>query len=198
MNKNKFNWINKYRKCVLATAENMVKEENKKYGYYDEFNAGKYKNDDGLALQFLRLLIIFKENRSDFELEYKHYDEAKHYNFIDEDTNKFVFPEKIDIAFVKDKIENWKTLTINENYRKYFQEIINIIQYKNTFDLEKEKKQYYTDIRNDEQKKENIENIIKIKGLKKKEDDKVTDDYVKNGGFKYEPNYNKPAGRWRK
>ena len=75
---------------ILATVENLVKEE-KKYENYDEFNSGKHNNENGLALQFLRLQKIFKENISDFELEDKHYELAKNYNFIDEKTNKFLF-----------------------------------------------------------------------------------------------------------
>ena len=85
------------------------------------------------------MLKIFKENRSDFELEYKHYEEAKNYNFLDEKTNKFLFPEKIDLKIVKQKINNWIELTTNEDYKKYLQEIIKIIQYKNIIDLEKKK-----------------------------------------------------------
>ena len=34
---------------LLATVENMVKEE-KKYGNYNEFNSGNHKNENGLAL----------------------------------------------------------------------------------------------------------------------------------------------------
>lgn len=181
---------------VLATAENMAKDNNKKYGHYDEFDSIKYKTDNGLALQFLRLLKTFKENRSDFNAEYKNNPEAYQQNFILEN-GTFKFPQKINLKIVEEKVALWKSLTKNQIYHKYFDEIINIINYNGKLDLEDEKKKHYTQLRNDEQKKENIKNIMKVKAAKKTEDETITDEVAQTGGYVYEPVYNDKPGRWR-
>ena len=181
---------------VLATAENMVDDSKKKYGYYDEFNSIKHKNSNGLALQFLRLLKNFKENRSDFMSEYKNVKEANQYNFLN-NKGQFIFPEKIDLGVVKEKINNWKALADNELYKLYFDEIINIINYNSTLDLEKEKQKFYNFIpRTEEQKKENIKNIMKVKALKKKDEEKTEEEYARTGQFEYDPVYHAKPGRW--
>lgn len=181
---------------VLATAENMAKDNNNKYGHYDEFDSIKYKTDNGLALQFLRLLKTFKENRSDFNAEYKNNPEAYQQNFILEN-GTFKFPQKINLKIVEEKVALWKSLTKNQIYHKYFDEIINIINYNGKLDLEDEKKKHYTQLRNDEQKKENIKNIMKVKAAKKTEDETITDEVAQTGGYVYEPVYNDKPGRWR-
>lgn len=181
---------------VLATAENMVDDSKKKYGYYDEFNSIKHKNSNGLALQFLRLLKNFKENRSDFMSEYKNVKEANQYNFLN-NKGQFIFPEKIDLGVVKEKINNWKALADNELYKLYFDEIINIINYNSTLDLEKEKQKFYNFVpRTEEQKKENIKNIMKVKALKKKDEEKTEEEYARTGQFEYDPVYHAKPGRW--
>lgn len=181
---------------VLATAENMVKDNNKKYGHYDEFDSSNYKTDNGLALQFLRLLKTFKENRTDFNKEYKNIPSAYQQKFLLEN-GTFNFPKKINLKTVEEKIAKWKSLTKNQTYHKYFDEIINIINYNCQLDLENEKKKYYTKVRNEEQKKENIKNIMKVKAEKKREDEPVTDEVAQTGGYVYEPVYNDKPGRWR-
>jgi hypothetical protein len=181
---------------VLATAENMVKDDNKKYGHYDEFDSSKYKTDDGLALQFLRLLKTFKENRSDFNSEYRNNPEAYRLKFIS-DNGTFKFPEKINLKIVEEKVALWKSLTKNETYHKYFNEIIHILNYDSKLDLDIAKKSHYTKVRNDEQKKENIKNIMKVKAAKKKEDEPIIDEVAETGGYVYEPVYNDKPGRWR-
>ena len=181
---------------VLATAENMVNDSKKKYGYYDEFNSIKHKNSNGLALQFLRLLKNFKENRSDFMSEYKNVKEANQYNFLNS-KGQFIFPEKINLGVVQEKINNWKALADNELYKLYFDEIINIINYNSTLDLEKEKQKFYNFIpRTEEQKKENIKNIMKVKALKKKDEEKTEEEYARTGQFEYDPVYHAKPGRW--
>jgi hypothetical protein len=181
---------------VLATAENMVDDSKKKYGYYDEFNSIKHKNSNGLALQFLRLLKNFKENRSDFMSEYKNVKEANQYNFLNS-KGQFIFPEKINLGVVQEKINNWKVLADNELYKLYFDEIINIINYNGTLDLEKEKQKFYNFIpRTEEQKKENIKNIMKVKALKKKDEEKTEEEYARTGQFEYDPVYHAKPGRW--
>ena len=181
---------------VLATAENMVNDSKKKYGYYDEFNSIKHKNSNGLALQFLRLLKNFKENRSDFMSEYKNVKEANQYNFLNS-KGQFIFPEKINLGVVQEKINNWKVLADNELYKLYFDEIINIINYNSTLDLEKEKQKFYNFIpRTEEQKKENIKNIMKVKALKKKDEEKTEEEYARTGQFEYDPVYHAKPGRW--
>jgi hypothetical protein len=124
---------------VLATAENMVKDSKKKYGHWDEFDSSKYKTDNGLALQFLRLLKNFKENRSDFMVEYKNDFNAYQNHFL-LDNGSFNLPKKIDLKKVQEKVELWKSLTENNDYKLYFQEIINILNYNSKLDIEKEKK----------------------------------------------------------
>ena len=181
---------------VLATAENMVDDSKKKYGYYDEFNSIKHKNSNGLALQFLRLLKNFKENRSDFMSEYKNVKEANQYNFLNS-KGQFIFPEKINLGVVQEKINNWKVLADNELYKLYFDEIINIINYNGTLDLEKEKQKFYNFVtRTEEQKKENIKNIMKVKALKKKDEEKTEEEYARTGQFEYDPVYHAKPGRW--
>lgn len=181
---------------VLATAENMVKDSKKKYGHWDEFDSSKNKTDNGLALQFLRLLKNFKENRSDFMVEYKN-DFNAHQNHFLLDNGSFNLPKKIDLKKVQEKVELWKSLTENNDYKLYFQEIINILNYNSKLDIEKEKKKYYSNVRNDEQKKENINNIMKVKACKKGEDEKVTDEVAETGKYEYEPEYYDKPGRWR-
>ena len=105
---------------VLATAENMVNDSKKKYGFYDEFDSTKHKNPNGLALQFLRLLNNFKENRSDFMSEYRNSKEAAEYSFIN-NKGQFQFPKKIDLKIVQEKINKWKELAGNEIYKKYYE-----------------------------------------------------------------------------
>ncbi len=181
---------------VLATAENMVNDSKKKYGYYDEFNSIDLKNSNGLALQFLRLLKNFKENRSDFMLEYKNHQYAAENGFIN-NKGQFQFPKKIDLKVVKEKINKWKELATNDLFKKYFDEIINIINYKSTLDLEAEKQKFYNFVeRTEEQKKENIKNIMKVKAYKRKEDEEAEDQYARTGQYEYEPVYNAKAGRW--
>lgn len=181
---------------VLATAENMVNDSKKKYGYYDEFNSIKNKNANGLALQFLRLLKNFKENRSDFISEYKNVKEAAEYSYIN-NKGQFQFPKKIDLKIVQEKINGWKQLSDNELYKKYFDEIINIINYNSTLNLEAEKQKFYNFVeRTDEQKKENIKNIMKVKAHKRKEDEETEEHYAATGQYEYEPVYNAKAGRW--
>ena len=181
---------------VLATAENMVKDSKKKYGHWDEFDSSKHKTDNGLALQFLRLLKNFKENRSDFMVEYKNDFNAYQNHFL-LDNGSFNLPKKIDLKKVQEKVELWKSLTENNDYKLYFQEIINILNYNSKLDIEKEKKKYYSNVRNDEQKKENINNIMKVKACKKGEDEKVTDEVAETGKYEYEPEYYDKPGRWR-
>lgn len=181
---------------VLATAENMVNDSKKKYGHWDEFDSSKHKTDNGLALQFLRLLKNFKENRSDFMVEYKNDFNAYQNHFL-LDNGSFNLPKKIDLKKVQEKVELWKSLTENNDYKLYFQEIINILNYNSKLDIEKEKKKYYSNVRNDEQKKENINNIMKVKACKKGEDEKVTDEVAETGKYEYEPEYYDKPGRWR-
>jgi hypothetical protein len=181
---------------VLATAENMVKDSKKKYGHWDEFDSSKYKTDNGLALQFLRLLKNFKENRSDFMVEYKNDFNAYQNHFL-LDNGSFNLPKKIDLKKVQEKVELWKSLTENNDYKLYFQEIINILNYNSKLDIEKEKKKYYNNVRNDEQKKQHINNIMKVKACKKGEDEKVTDEVAETGKYEYEPEYYDKPGRWR-
>ena len=181
---------------VLATAENMVKDSKKKYGHWDEFDSSKHKTDNGLALQFLRLLKNFKENRSDFMVEYKNNYNAYQNQFLLEN-GSFNLPKKIDLKKVQEKVELWKSLTENNDYKLYFQEIINILNYNSKLDIEKEKKKYYINVRNDEQKKQQINNIMKVKALKKGEDEKVTDEVAETGKYEYEPEYYDKPGRWR-
>ena len=45
---------------VLATAENMVKDNNKKYGHYDEFNSSKYKTDNDLSFTIFKVVKNFQ------------------------------------------------------------------------------------------------------------------------------------------
>ena len=181
---------------VLATAENMVKESNKKYGYYDEFNSGKYKTDNGLVLQFLRLLSNFVQNREDFNNEYKDIDKAYDNEFLD-GRKLFKFPKTISMKNVQEKIEHWKNLTDNDTYKIYFNEILNIINYKYDLNLENEKKKYYSNIPiNDEQRNQRIENIMKVKACKVKDDQIAIDEYANTGTFNYNPVYNFQPGRW--
>ena len=181
---------------VLATAENMVKDTKKKYGHWDEFDSSKHKTDKGLALQFLRLLKNFKENRSDFMVEYKNNFNAYQNQFL-LDNGSFNLPKKIDLKKVQEKVELWKSLTDNNDYKLYFQEIINILNYNCKLDIEKEKKKYYRNVRNDEQKKQSINNIMKVKACKKGEDEKVADEVAETGKYEYEPEYYDKPGRWR-
>ena len=181
---------------VLATAENMVKDSKKKYGHWDEFDSSKHKTDNGLALQFLRLLKNFKENRSDFMVEYKNDFNAYQNHFL-LDNGSFNLPKKIDLKKVQEKVELWKSLTENNDYKLYFQEIINILNYNSKLDIEKEKKKYYNNVRNEEQKKQHINNIMKVKACKKGEDEKVADEVAETGKYEYEPEYYDKPGRWR-
>ena len=181
---------------ILATAENRVKEAKKKYSHWDEFDSSSHKTDNGLALQFLRLLKIFKENRSDFMVEYKNNQNAYENNFLLEN-GCFNLPKKIDLKTVQEKVNLWKTLTDNNDYKLYFQEIINVLNYNCKLDIDKEKQKYYKTVRNDEQKKQYIKNIMKVKACKKGEDDKVTDEVAETGKYEYEPEYYDKPGRWR-
>jgi hypothetical protein len=181
---------------VLATAENMVNDSKKKYGYYDEFDSSKNKNPNGLALQFLRLLSNFKENRRDFIAEYRNTKEAAEYSFIN-NKGQFQFPKKIDLKIVQEKINKWKELAGNELYKKYFDEIMNILNYNSTLDLEAEKQKFYNFVqRTEEQKKENIKNIMKVKAYKRKEDEETEEQYARTGQYEYDPVYHAKAGRW--
>jgi hypothetical protein len=181
---------------ILATAENMVKEAKKKYSHWDEFDSSSHKTDNGLALQFLRLLKIFKENRSDFMVEYKNNQNAYENNFLLEN-GSFNLPKKIDLETVQEKVNLWKSLTDNNDYKEYFEEIINVLNYNCKLEIDKEKQKYYKTTRSDEQKKQHIKNIMKVKACKKEEDDKVTDEVAETGNYEYEPQYYDKPGRWR-
>ena len=143
------------------------------------------------------MLKIFKENRNDFEVEYENDEDAYRNSFLSDNGN-FNFPPKINLKKVEQKINLSKSLISNETYKLYFDEIINILNYKYTINLDNEKKKYYTQVRTDEQKKENINNIMKAKAIKKNEDQSITDEVAKTGKFQYEPVYGAAPGRYRK
>lgn len=167
---------------VLATAENIVSIpiDEKKYGYYDEYNSKKYKTYNGLMLQLLRLLKNMKENKEDFIEEY----------------GKFKFPKGIDLNVVQEKIKYWKSLSKDSNFHLYLDEIINIINNQPKLDLGKCKAQYYSNKPVSEADKINrLNNIMSVKVDNFKENQKIIDEIEKTGKYTYKPVYDAMPGR---
>ena len=168
---------------VLATVENIVSLpiDEKKYGYYDEYNSKKYKTYNGLMLQLLRILKNMKENKEDFESEYN---------------IPFQFPKNIDLNVVNQKIIYWKSLNKNKDFQLYLDEINNIINGKSKLDLEDFKAQYYSKKPvTDAEKINRLNNILSVKIDNSKEDQKVIEEIEKTGKYTYKPVYDAMSGR---
>jgi hypothetical protein len=169
---------------VLSTAEVIALQDSskKELGYYDEYDTANRKGKNSQIIQLLRLLKQFNEMQKDFIKLYKNFD----------------LPRNLTLDYIIKKINYWKTFVgNNNNICRYFDEIVNILNYRPTLDINSELNKYYDkSIKlTEEQRFKRWDNVIGMKHLCIEEDKEVIDEYLKTGKYAYYVKYNQKAGR---
>ena len=173
-----------YYSCI-ATIENIAlgKSGTKIYGYWDEFDSSKFKNQNQLVIQYLKILKNFKGAYNDYLQDYG------------EIIN---YPEDLDYNTFK-KLKEWSNIINDNNIKKYIFELVNIINRRGDLDIQKELNKYYKNEKVDEKEvREKIEAFMKSSKNVRDEEKELQLIYEKNGELpKYDikEKLNVPAGR---
>jgi hypothetical protein len=170
---------------LLSTAEAIALKNSGKreLGYYDEYDTSNRKGLNSQIIQLLRLIREFGGMKTDFNTLYKE--------------EKYKLPSQITPEYIQKNIIIWKSHVSSENIKRYFDEILNVLNGKPTIDINNELKIYYDKSihLSEEQIMERWENIIEIKHLCSKEDEEVINEYLRTGKYVYNIRFNEKAGR---
>ena len=170
---------------LLSTAEAIAlkNSDKKEFGYYDEYDTANRKGNNAQIIQLLRLIRQFGGMRKDFNNLYS--------------KEKYKLPNEITPEYIQKNITYWKTFIKSEIIKKYFEEILNVLNGKPTIDINSELQKYYDKSiqLTDEQKMKRWDNVIGAKHLCSKEDEEVINEYLSTGKYEYKIRYNEKAGR---
>lgn len=170
---------------LLSTAEAIAlkNSDKRELGYYDEYDTANRKGLNSQIIQLLRLIREFGGMKTDFNTLYKE--------------EKYKLPSELTPEYIQKNIISWKSLVPYENIKKYFDEILHVLNGKPTIDINNELKKYYDkNIQlSEEQKMKRWDNLIGIKHLCSKEDEEVINEYLRTGKYDYKIRFNEKAGR---
>lgn len=170
---------------AIATIENIAlgKCGKKIYGYWDEFDSSKFKNQKQLVIQYLKILKNFK---------------GAYYDYLNDYGNIIDYPENLNHNTFT-KLKEWANIINDDKITKYIFELIEIINQRGDLDIQKELNKYYKNEKMDEKEaREKIEAFMKSSKNVRDEEKELQLMYEKNGKLpKYDvkEKLNIPAGR---